>query len=138
MTAQTHYWLGRRPYLYVVTSGLFPAYSADGVLPGVSILGGNLTESPRPVDGVNAALAVTGGALNIVLLGAQDLAAIAAGLSITGGTLESTLQQLPVSPEGIAPGMALLSGALTAVLINTTPAPEGIAVGLALTSGVLT
>mgnify|MGYP000137293193 CR=1 FL=1 len=138
MTAIHHFWLSASPYSAVVVSGLFPAHTADGVAPALSLVGGTLIEMPRIAEGIAPTLALTTGALQAVLVGAQDLGGIGTSLALIYGALVSGLAVLAPAPEALAPTLALTSGTLTLALISTLPAPEGISSTLALTSGTLT
>lgn len=138
MTAIHHFWLGASPYSAVVVSGLFPAYATDGVIPTLAVSGGNLVEMPRPVDSMGAQLGLTSGGLQTVLVGANDLGAIAPALTLTGAALVVGIKSAQISAEAIAPALGLSSGAMYHGLISRTYGPEAVAPTLTLTGGTLT
>lgn len=137
MTAIHHFWLGASPYSAVVVSGLFPAHAVDGMTSGLTVIGGNLVEAPRPMDAVTAGLSLTSGEMATVLVGAQDLAAVAASLAITSASLVSGLASVVYPVEGVSPGLTLTSGTLALGLISTTYPAEALSAALGITSGAL-
>jgi hypothetical protein len=138
MTAIHHFWLSASPYSAVVVSGLFPAHAADGLAPALVISSGNLVEMPRPLDSITAGMTVTGGTLETSLVGARDLGAIAPAFGITAGTLASGLQGTSYSPEAVAASLSVTGGTLYLGLISTAFPVEALAPALGITSGTLT
>lgn len=137
MTAIHHFWLGASPYSAVVVSGLFPAHAVDGMTSGLAVVGGNLIEAPRPLDAVTSGLSLAYGELATVLVGAQDLVAVAASLTLTNASMVSGLAAVPYPIEGLATGLTLTNGALVLGLISTNYPAEAISATLGITSGTL-
>ena len=138
MTAIHHFWLGASPYSAVVVSGLFPAYAVDGLAPALSLgASGSLVEMPRPLEAMSASLNLTGGSLQVLLVGAQDLGAISPSLGISTGSLVSGLQGTTYGAEAMASSLGITGGTLVLGLISRTYETEGIAPVLGITSGTL-
>ena len=138
MTAIHHFWLGVSPYSAVVVSGLFPAFASDGLAPALSLgASGSLVEMPRPVEAMSVSLNLTGGSLQTLLVGAQDLGAISPALGISAGTLVSGLQGTTCGAEAMAPSLGVTGGTLVLGLISHTYEIEGLAPALGITSGTL-
>lgn len=137
MTAIHHFWLSASPYSAVVVSGLFPAHAVDGMTSGLAVVGGNLIEAPRPLDEVTSSLSLTSGELATVLVGAQDLVAVAASLTLTNASLVSGLATVSYPVEGLATGLTLTNGSLVLGLISTTYPAEAVSATLGITSGTL-
>lgn len=139
MTAQHHFWLGKRKFSASYASGVYPVDVQESLGVGLTLVEARLIDPPSWADGLGTALSLTAGAMSTVLVGAQDLAAVGTSLSLTGGTLVSALASHTLPPEdAVGTSLSLTSGTLSTVLItHTLPPEDAIGTSLTLTGGTL-
>lgn len=139
MTAQHHFWLGKRKFSASYASGVYPVGVQEGLGVGLTLVEARLIGPPSWADGLGTALSLTAGSMSTVLVGAQDLTAIGTSLSLTGGTLVNALAAHTLPPEdAVGTSLAMISGTLsTALITHTLPPEDAIGTSLTLTGGTL-
>lgn len=139
MTAQHHFWLGKRKFSASYASGVYPVDVQEGLSVGMSLVEARLIDPPSWAEGLGTVLSLTAGSMSTVLVGAQDLTAIGTSLSLTGGSLVNALATHALPPEdAVRTSLTLTSGTLSTVLItHTLPPEDAIGTSLTLTGGTM-